>query len=289
MDAQEQSVDSSQDSSARSRYRSVFKAAGYERKYTRNWTRRITNAREHHILARLLRRLDAPPSILDVACGTGRFGELLAKRSASLVCLDFSMPMLRLCRNNLEQACCGARYVQANALHLPFGDRSFDLVLAIRLLHHFPERPLREALMRQLFRVARCGVIVTFADRHSLKGRQRHVRQRWFGRKRGETMIDRAELFDQASALGFEPTTISRVSQMFSTQVYVLLQNRSEASGGAPIGPPCLIGADRRRIWPHAESRPDPLPSPGPAKMAEMSSSCHVHVMAFPLDYSVCP
>ncbi|MBN1345494.1 MAG: class I SAM-dependent methyltransferase [Phycisphaerae bacterium] len=214
------------------RYRSDFGAAAYERKYTRTWFRRLDNAREHRILSRLLLRFDSPISVLNVACGAGRFGEILARWSPAATCLDFSMNMLFLCRHNLGEASADMRFIQADAVQLPFADRSFDVVLAVRLTHHIHDPSRRQALVEQLFRVARRGVIMTFTDRASPKGRLRHIRQRWFGRKRGETMIDREALFALAETQAFRPTIISPISRLFSTQVYVLLERPFQVGTG---------------------------------------------------------
>ena len=48
----------------------------------------------------------------------------------------------------------------ANALALPFADRSIDIVICSQLLHHFTEREIASVL-RELHRVARVRVIVS--------------------------------------------------------------------------------------------------------------------------------
>lgn len=45
------------------------------------------------------------------------------------------------------------RFVVADALDLPFEDKSFDLVFAIALLHHIPSKELRLKVLRNCFRV----------------------------------------------------------------------------------------------------------------------------------------
>ncbi len=112
----------------------------------------------------------------------------------------------------------------ADALQLPFGDRSFDLVMAVRLLHHLHTEEQQGACVRELLRVARRWVILTFADARSLKGRNRRFRQRWFGRKRGEAMLERGKVLEKARSLGFRPQRFVPVSRLFSTQTYALLE-----------------------------------------------------------------
>lgn len=57
--------------------------------------------------------------------------------------------------------------VRADALRLPFADRSVDVVLCSQLLHHF-EPPEAGALLRELDRVARSRVVVSDLRRHWL-------------------------------------------------------------------------------------------------------------------------
>ena len=86
------------------------------------------------------RLLALPPSarVLEVACGSGVFSEPLARAFPGVTCVDFAHGML---------AECGwGRRCQADALQLPFADRTFDLVFEANLLHHVaePARALRE-------------------------------------------------------------------------------------------------------------------------------------------------
>ncbi|MBN1341755.1 MAG: class I SAM-dependent methyltransferase [Phycisphaerae bacterium] len=209
------------------RYQRESGAAAYQLKYRSTWIRRLDDTREHRIMSRLLHRIDHGLNILDVACGAGRFGELLVGQARSATFLDLSMPMLQLCRHAMGEG--GANqttFIRAGAASLPFRDDSFDLTVAVRLLHHFHDPLRRTELITELLRVARRWVILTFADRASLKGRQRRIRRRWLGRKRGEAMIERAEVLSLAAAEAFQRVTIVPISRLFSTQVYVLLERQ---------------------------------------------------------------
>jgi demethylmenaquinone methyltransferase / 2-methoxy-6-polyprenyl-1,4-benzoquinol methylase len=94
------------------------------------WRKRLTR-RFRHVLA----RPDA--SVLDVCCGTGDLALALAKvpidsrasEPAPLIGADFAHPMLTRAR---EKAAARVHrrleFVEADALSLPFGDGTFDLV-----------------------------------------------------------------------------------------------------------------------------------------------------------------
>jgi ubiquinone/menaquinone biosynthesis C-methylase UbiE len=102
----------------------------------------------------------APPTgaqWLDVGCGTGAFTELVSGSCspASLIGVDpfaeqieyaRSLPIARL-----------AEFKVADALNLPFPDRSFDVVASALVINFLPDRPRGIAEMR---RVAKPGGLV---------------------------------------------------------------------------------------------------------------------------------
>ncbi len=102
----------------------------------------------------VLARPDA--KILDTCCGTGDMtNALLALRPASaepITGLDFSAGMLD--RARAKYAVANARWMEGDAMHLPFADASFDLVTAafgFRNLSNYAEG------LREIARVLRPG------------------------------------------------------------------------------------------------------------------------------------
>jgi demethylmenaquinone methyltransferase/2-methoxy-6-polyprenyl-1,4-benzoquinol methylase len=76
-----------------------------------------------------LTRLEPGGSALDVCCGTGDLALELAGRvgpGGRVVGLDFSAPMLELAQDKSRDAGVPVRWVQGNALELPFADGEFD-------------------------------------------------------------------------------------------------------------------------------------------------------------------
>jgi ubiquinone/menaquinone biosynthesis C-methylase UbiE len=77
----------------------------------------------------LLELLPTPPSrTLDLGCGEGRLGALLAARGYDVVGIDSSPTMVRYAQERHEA-------LVADAAALPFGDAQFDLVVAFMSLH----------------------------------------------------------------------------------------------------------------------------------------------------------
>jgi len=87
--------------------------------------------------------------VLDVASGTGDIPRILAAWDPRLefTCLDIHADPL------------GAVRVRGDALHLPFGDRSFDYVTTSLFLHHLDDEAAAGAL-REFDRVARRGLVM---------------------------------------------------------------------------------------------------------------------------------
>ena len=68
-------------------------------------------------------------NILDIGCGTGRYGKSLADKGFLVVGIDRSS-------DQLEQAKKIIQTVQGNATSLPFSNNSFDVCTMILMLHH---------------------------------------------------------------------------------------------------------------------------------------------------------
>lgn len=91
--------------------------------------------------------------ILDAGCGIGMLGRLYP--DLGLVGLDASMPLLR-------RATVGYRLlIEGSAEALPFADATFDVVVALNMLHHVI-RP--DAAVREFARVLRPGGTLVAVD-----------------------------------------------------------------------------------------------------------------------------
>lgn len=100
-----------------------------------------------------------PPGgrVLDLACGTGRSGLLLAECGYDVVGLDASGEMLEIARN--KAAGKPVRWLQGDAFILPFAPQSFDAVVALRLAFHYPSIV---ALLRSVASAIRPGGAFVF-------------------------------------------------------------------------------------------------------------------------------
>lgn len=85
--------------------------------------------------------------VLDIGGGSGMVSRLLDRNDdTECVCVDISHKML---------SHASVLAVQADALKLPFVDRSFDLVIAAAFVHHVPGK--ESIMLRECYRVLKQG------------------------------------------------------------------------------------------------------------------------------------
>lgn len=126
-------------------------------------------------------------SLLDVGCGSGWFTRLFAAAGCRTVGVDHDAAMLTFARGRDGDI----SYVKSDMHHLPFPDKSFDIVSAITSLCF--ARDERRALA-EIVRVARRTVLLGLLHRRSLlygrkAGRGHYTGARWHTRAQVRSLI----------------------------------------------------------------------------------------------------
>jgi ubiquinone/menaquinone biosynthesis C-methylase UbiE len=116
-------------------------------------------AREERYLAPLLTDL-RNKSVLDLACGTGRWLERLAHAGASAVGIDNSIAMLRVAS---RKRAIGGRLARSTCENLPLPDAAFDLAICSFALGHIRDLG---PMVRELKRVTKSNADVFVSDLH---------------------------------------------------------------------------------------------------------------------------
>jgi SAM-dependent methyltransferase len=108
----------------------------------------------------------ADKTILETACGTGRFTALLADRGADIVGLDISTPMLRegLAKAYRDGVADHIEFMRGDAGRLPFPDDHFDAVFGMRFFH-LADTP--ETYLSEMARVSNDQVVFDTYNRRS--------------------------------------------------------------------------------------------------------------------------
>jgi SAM-dependent methyltransferase len=101
-----------------------------------------------------------PGTVLDAACGTGRYAAILADQGHEVIGVDQSAAMLDIARKKLPSA----DFRQGDLTALPLPGRSVDAVVCALALVHVPD--LSRA-MREFARVLRPGGRLIISDVHA--------------------------------------------------------------------------------------------------------------------------
>ncbi len=134
---------------------------------------------EGNIVRSLVGMLPAGARIADVPSGNGRLSQVVRRDDLDVVAMDFSLSMLTAMANRGDQA--GSwlgRRVQADVTDLPLPDKSIDLFINMRLMHHIQDEDLQLRMYRQIGRVTRGKIITSFWTTHCW----RYVRRRLRGK-----------------------------------------------------------------------------------------------------------
>jgi len=209
----------------RQEYESTSRAAHYrDDRWTRSARARRTNALELSIVDEFVTRCrrqqsghvaGAAPrfeSALDLPCGTGRFRELLESHVTSLLSADASFEMLAAAPSSPQ--------LQASAHALPLVDDAVEFVLCSRLVHHFETSAERQVVLRELSRVSRRWLVLSYFDRANFQAWRSLLR----GKLRGRFPISRSRFQDDINAAGLREVERRYIRRGISEQVWVLLE-----------------------------------------------------------------
>jgi ubiquinone/menaquinone biosynthesis C-methylase UbiE len=154
----------------------------YDRSMAARYSRRspARNREEGRVLARILEGMPPGCEVIDVPCGAGRVSRLLTDHGHRVTSADLSSDMLCEASSALGKE---ARLLRADLLRLPFSGGSFDHAFCIRLFHHLPSPATRVAMLRELGRVTRGSVVLTFFHPISTHNFARWLRGKLTGRK----------------------------------------------------------------------------------------------------------
>jgi len=203
------------------RYKSPEGAASYNTKYERHWHKRLTTWKEYRVIRKCLGIAGPQDRLLDLPCGCGRLFPALQPQARRPLGMDVSLEMLKHARRNL------ARWTPplaaASALHIPLPDKAVDLVFSARLFHHIPDRGERHRYIRELCRISRKWVVMTFFHTWSFKNILRMLR-RPFNRKKPKVTMTTGELREVARSAGFEVVKTIPLFQLGSGHHYAILR-----------------------------------------------------------------
>ena len=125
--------------------------------------------------------------VLDLGCGTGNVSSQIQQYvNADIVAADKSLPMLeKACSKSLAALC-----VDADAGCLPFRDNTFDIVMAVYVIHQIDNL---KAMLSECYRILRNGRLLIITSSHRQIESEHPVYERFFP---SFTAIDKARFPD---------------------------------------------------------------------------------------------
>ena len=208
------------------KYQSKAGADSYNVKYEEEAIKRLSDKRERKLLQRIFGVVGSHDRVLDLPSGTGRLFRTIQPFGRRWVETDVSREMLKLARENLAEW--KPHLVQASAFHIPYKTGSFDCVFSARLTHHIPETAERDRFIRELGRVSRDWVVMTFFHTWSVKNILRRIRRLW-NRKRPKITMTTGELRDVAKTAGLDLIQTFPLARLFSGHHYAILRKTNGA------------------------------------------------------------
>jgi len=185
----------------------------------------IVNKRETKILEKILVSLsDRSVSILDVPCGYGRFSELLLRKSLNLTSADISLPMVMAARKYSVASSSNHHFLVGDIRNLPLKDNTFDYVITIRLLQHMLNASIRRQVLRELHRVAKKMVILSFYRYNFLHSIERWIRCQIKNVDKRISMLNLDDFSKELNSTGFVVLRLFPVLKYFHAHTIALLQ-----------------------------------------------------------------
>lgn len=129
----------------------TFFTHGEDEKKTRN-----------HFIDKL--KLKSSSKVLEVACGTGRDSELIAKRlsgKGELHLQDISQDMMQRCYKKLKKLKIKKTFALSNACYLPYPDQYFDAVYSFGAMGEFSDK---KKALAEMVRVTKPGGKIVVGD-----------------------------------------------------------------------------------------------------------------------------
>lgn len=207
----------------RARLQEEAEAARYAARFERGARARI-DRREQRAVRRILATLPDCRSVLDVPCGAGRFLPTLALAERRVIGVDAARAILAHARARARDAAIPAVWIVGDAARLPLRDEAVDAVFCNRLLHHILTPEERAAILRELRRVARRYVIVSFFDYHRFGALRRLLKRLKGSRPNYAAQPTHGAFRAETAACGLQLRQIVPTGPFWVAQHYFVLE-----------------------------------------------------------------
>ena len=119
-------------------------------------------------------------NVLDAPCGVGRATIWLAQRGYQTTGVDLGKAAVQVTRKEILKHGLAATAFVDNIEQMSFEDQAFDAILCFRLFHHFPNQTIRGNIVRELCRVSKRYVLISYLSPWSPTSMRRKIRKKLF-------------------------------------------------------------------------------------------------------------
>jgi 2-polyprenyl-3-methyl-5-hydroxy-6-metoxy-1,4-benzoquinol methylase len=131
--------------------------------------------REKHCITNAMRHIPPGSRVLDLPCGTGRLTRLLMDHGFQVTAADVSETMLTTAHENITarrqtrgKILPYVNFELRDVMQTGYADGQFDAIVCNRLFHHFTESGTRLRALKELRRISRGPVILSFFNSFAL-------------------------------------------------------------------------------------------------------------------------
>lgn len=186
-----------------------------------NIVSKFYGGREMRAFRRLLKHVPKGGTVLDVACGTGRYTRQLLEHGYKVGGVDISDEMLEFARKAAKGNPNLPFLQKGDAEKLPFDDNEFDGVTCIRLYQRVPSAQ-RLQMLREVKRVSKNWAILFFAMSNAwLKVRQKIRGKLIRGRHTAPNAVTMAEMCKELKTAGLKLEEHTWVLRGITTAMFV--------------------------------------------------------------------
>lgn len=194
----------------------IEEARQYEQKrFAHRYRTRRLDKFEKAFARRLCQMVGSEGHIVDVPCGSGRFFDIFSK-AKSLTMIDYSAGMLKTVEERYGIAE-NVRMIQADIASLPLDDNSADLCFCMRLFHHMKDDQTRSGALKELARVSKKYVALSFYNKNCL----RFYWRKTLGKKIRGNYVTFGHIVNLAEQTGLEP--VRRLPKLNLTEQQCLI------------------------------------------------------------------
>ena len=191
----------------------------YEKKRYAHFDQKLINSLEHRILKKLLLKTNnIGGNILNAPCGFGRFMKLLDSLKLQICFFDLHPKMVTRCKDRFNNK--NHSFINGSVRILPFKNKSFDIVLNIRFFHHYFEPEDRLLILRELQRVSKKYVILTYYNDTLIHKCIKKINNK--GHR--IIMLKRKEFYKELLSIGLKPVIEEVVLRFLHAQRFLLLE-----------------------------------------------------------------